>query len=149
MLVRLIKFFATFGGLGYLKIAPGTIGSLAAVAIYLLIKQNLSIYAGVTAAFLVLGFLVSGKAEKVFKKKDARIIIIDDACGFFIAMFLIPFSLMNLLIVFLLYRAFDITKLFPIKRVEGLPGSLGIMGDDILAGIYANLLFRLILTYLI
>jgi len=129
------------------KIVPGTIGSLAAVAIYLLIKQSSLVYMVVSLTLLVIGFLVSGKAEKVFKKKDPRKIIIDDVCGFFIAMFLIPFSYLNLVIVFLLYRAFDITKPFPIKRVEGLSGSLGIMGDDILAGLYANLLFRLVLTW--
>ncbi|MCM8781892.1 MAG: phosphatidylglycerophosphatase A, partial [Candidatus Omnitrophica bacterium] len=70
---------------------------------------------------------------------------IDDAVGLLIALFLIPFSYPNLLIGFLLFRTIDIIKPFPIRKVEGLSGSLGIMGDDIIAGIYANLIFRLAL----
>ncbi len=141
----LIKLIATIGGLGYSRIAPGTTGCLAAAALYLFIKQNPVLYGLTAAALLITGFYVSGRAEEVFKVKDAKPIVIDDACGLLIALFLIPFSYTNFLIVFLLFRTVDIIKPFPIRRIEGLTGSLGIMGDDILAGVYTNLIYRLAL----
>jgi phosphatidylglycerophosphatase A len=148
-MTKLIKFIATFGGLGFSKVAPGTTGCLGAAALYLLINQNLLVYSAVVAAMLILGFYVSGRAEVIFKIKDAKPIVIDDACGLLIALFLIPFSYTNLIMVFLLFRLIDIIKLFPIRRLESLPGGLGIMADDILAGIYANLLYRLALKFLL
>lgn len=144
---KLIEFIATFGGLGHSMIAPGTMGCLGAAALYLLIKQNLLLYSITGLILLTLGFFVSGKAEYIFKSKDAKPIVIDDTCGLLIALFLIPFSYVNLLIIFLIFRTIDVAKPFPIKRVEGLSGSLGIMGDDIIAGIYTNLIFRLALRF--
>jgi len=146
---RLIKSIATFGGLGYSRIAPGTTGCLAAVAIYLLTRQNFAVYITATAVLLFLGFFVSGKAEEIFKAKDAKPIVIDDACGLLIALFLIPFSYPKIIIAFLLFRTIDIIKPFPVRRMEKLAGSLGIMGDDIVAGIYTNLIVRLALRFLL
>lgn len=146
---RLIKFIATFGYLGYAKIAPATTACLGAAVLYLLIKQNVVLYISATAVLLLIGFLISGRAEDIFKRKDAKPIVIDDVCGLLIALLFIPFSYSNLIIVFLLFRTIDIIKPFPIRRVEGLAGSLGIMADDIIAGIYANLLFWLALKYLL
>lgn len=148
MFQKIIKFIATFGGLGYSRIAPGTAGSLGAVVVYLLVKNNNILYAGVTLALLVLGFLISGKTEEVFKAKDAKPIVIDEVCGLLIALFLIPFSYVNLLMVFLIFRTIDIAKPFPLKKVEGLAGSLGIMLDDIIAALYSNLIFRLALKFI-
>jgi len=146
---KLTRFIATLGGLGYSRIAPGTTGCLGGAALYLLIKQNPVLYGAATAALLIIGFFVSGRAEEMFKTKDAKPIVIDDACGLLISLFLIPFSYTNFLIVFLLFRTIDIIKPFPIRRIEGLPGSLGIMGDDILAGLYTNILYRLALKIVI
>lgn len=143
MIKNLIKFTATFGGLGFVKKAPGTAGCLGAAIIYLLLKDNPALCLLVTAMLIAAGFLVAGRAEKIFNQKDARPIVIDDACGFMVSVAFIPFSLMSFAILFLLFRAFDIWKPFPIKRVERLPGSIGVMGDDIIAGIYANLFYRL------
>jgi len=148
MTEKLIKFIATFGGLGYSKIAPGTAGCLGALLLYLLSIRNPVIFPVSLFALFFLGFLVSTKAEVLFNKKDAGQIVIDDACGLLVALLFIPFSYTNTIIVFLLFRTIDIIKPFPIRKVEGLPGSLGIMGDDILAGIYANLIFRLALKLL-
>ena len=145
---KLIKFIATLGGLGYSRIAPGTTGCLGGAALYLLVKQNTIVYGAVTVALLILGFYVSGRAEEIFRAKDAKPIVIDDACGLLIALFLIPFSYTNFLVVFLLFRTIDIIKPFPIRKIENLNGSLGIVGDDILAGLYTNILYRLALKFL-
>lgn len=144
---KLIKITATLGGLGYSRLAPGTTGCLGAAVLYLFVKQGLLIYSLTGLILLALGFLVSGRAEDIFKVTDAKPIVIDDACGLLIALFLIPFSYANFVIVFLLFRTIDIIKPFPIKRIEGFSGSLGIMGDDIIAGIYANLIFRFALKF--
>jgi len=144
---KLIKFIATVGGLGYSRIAPGTTGSLAGAAIYLLINKNLISYIIGILLVLILGFAVCGRAEVIFGKKDAKPIAIDEVAGLLISLFLIPFSYANLIIGFLLFRTIDIIKPFPIKKIERLPGSLGVMTDDIVAGIYANLLLRLALKF--
>lgn len=145
---RIVTFVTTFCYLGYAKGAPGTISCLGGVILYLFIRENIALYVGVTTILLILGFAMSGTAEDIFRRRDARQIVIDDVCGLLIALFLIPFSYKNLIVVFLLFRVIDIFKPFPIKRAEALSGSLGIMADDILAGIYANLLFRLALHFL-
>jgi len=143
-----IKAIATFGGLGYSRIAPGTTGCLGAVLVYLLIRENTAVYLAVTLLLIITGFAVCGRAEEIFKAKDAKPIVIDDACGLLVALFVIPFSYVNLLIGFLIFRTVDIAKPFPIRRIEALRGSSGIMVDDIIAGIYANLIFRLALQFL-
>jgi phosphatidylglycerophosphatase A len=144
---RLVKFIATFGGLGYSRIAPGTTGCLGAAAIYILARQDSAFFLAYLTTVWVLGFMVCGKAENIFKVKDAKPIVIDDAAGLLIALGFAPFSYVNMLIIFLIFRTIDIIKPFPIKKIEGLNGSLGIMGDDILAGIYANLIFRLLIIF--
>ena len=146
---KLIKFISTLGGLGYSRIAPGTTGCLGGAVVYFLIRQNIVLYSASLLILMLLGFAVSGRAEEMFKTKDAKPIVIDDACGLLISLFLIPFSYTNFVIVFLLFRTIDIIKPFPIRRIEGLRGSLGIMGDDILAGLYTNILYRLALKFLL
>lgn len=145
---KLIKLIATFGGLGYSKIAPGTTGCLGGAVVYLLVRQNIILYSASLLVLLLLGFAVSGKAENIFRAKDAKPIVIDDACGLLISLFMVPFSLTNFIIVFLLFRTIDIIKPFPIRKVERLPGSLGIMADDIIAGLFCNIVYRLSLKIL-
>ncbi|MCX5715559.1 MAG: phosphatidylglycerophosphatase A [Candidatus Omnitrophica bacterium] len=144
----MIKFLASVGGTGYSRVAPGTCGSFAALVVYFLINGNVILCSAVTLALLIIGFAVSGKAEKAFGKKDASQIVIDEACGLFITLFLIPFSYGVAFLGFLIFRTADVAKPFPIRRLEKLPGSLGVMSDDILAGIYANLITRIILKLL-
>jgi phosphatidylglycerophosphatase A len=144
----MIKLIATLGGIGYSRIAPGTCGSLAALVIYFFIKENAVLYGVATLFLLTLGFLVSGKAEGIFAKKDPHPVVIDEACGLLIALFMVPFSYGAAILGFLVFRTIDVIKPFPIRRLEGLHGSLGIMSDDILAGVYANLLTRIVLKFL-
>ncbi|MBI4336128.1 MAG: phosphatidylglycerophosphatase A [Candidatus Omnitrophica bacterium] len=149
MVERLVKFIATLGGLGYSRIAPGTAGCAAAALLYLAVRQNTALQFALTFIVLLTGFAVSGRAEHIFRVKDAKPIVIDDASGLLIALAFAPFSYVNLLAIFVIFRAVDIIKPFPIRKIEGLAGSLGIMGDDILAGIYANLFYRIIFSRLI
>jgi phosphatidylglycerophosphatase A len=96
-------------------------------------------------AFAGLAVWISGKAEIVFKDKDSSLIVIDEMAGLMVTLFLVPWSLKSVVIGFLAFRVMDITKPFPIRRLESkLPGGWGVVGDDILAGIYANFILRII-----
>lgn len=142
---NIIKLIASLFYLGYFPVAPGTVASFAGVVLYLLFANNLAIYLFVTAIFLILGFVVSGKAEEIFAKKDARQIVIDEVSGMLISLLFLPRRPVIIILAFLVFRLFDILKPPPIRRLEAIRGGAGVMLDDILAGIYTNLIFRLAL----
>jgi len=138
---------STFFGIGFFPVMPGTLGSLAGVIIYYFLwKGHVLLYAFL---LIVLGFFVSGPAERIFGKKDPQPIVIDEVAGMLVAFMLVPFSLKNAVILFILFRIFDIFKPYPIKRLEALPGAAGIMLDDIIAGIYANITFNIVFRFLL
>jgi len=91
----------------------------------------------------LLGVWAANKVERDSKIVDPSFVVIDEVAGQLITFFLIPLSWVYLFIGFLLFRAFDILKPFPARRAEELPGGWGIMVDDIVAGIYANLFLQL------
>jgi phosphatidylglycerophosphatase A len=100
-------------------------------------------------AFAGFAIWISGKAEIIFKDKDSSLIVIDEMVGLMVTLFLVPWSLKNVVIGFLIFRVMDITKPFPIRRLEAtLPGGWGVVGDDVLAGIYANVALRVIMRFL-
>lgn len=140
MAKRIIKLIATCIYLGYSPVVPGTMVSLAGALVYLLVSGSIIAYTILLLLIMLLGFLVCGKAEEIFAKKDSRKIVIDDLCGMLITYFLIPYTTVNLIAGFFLFRIIDISKPYPIRRLERLSGSRGVMLDDILAGIYANIL---------
>lgn len=141
---NVIKILATFFGIGYLPFATGSLAAVAALAVYYFIKINPVIYTAVTLLLIFLGFWVSDRAERIFGKKDASQITIDDACGMLVALFLVPQKLAYIVAALFIYRLFDILKVPPIGRLEGLKGGAGVMLDDIVAGIYTNLILQTI-----
>ncbi len=139
----MIKLIATFFYLGYLPFGPGTMGSLAGILIYVCTKGNRPVYAGVVAILTLLGFLVVEKAQILFKEHDSRKIVIDEVCGMLLCFSFVPFNYINLILGFALFRIFDITKPFPIKKIEALKGGAGIMLDDIMAAVYTNIILHI------
>lgn len=133
-------FLASCCYIGYTPLAPGTVGSLFGVVIFLLIRANLIAYILATTCLITLGFLVSGRVEESLGQKDPKPVVIDDMTGVLVAFFLMPFKTPHLVFAFLLYRLIDIVKPYPIRKIEKLPGSLGIMLDDLLGALCANLL---------
>ncbi|MFH1646041.1 MAG: phosphatidylglycerophosphatase A [Candidatus Omnitrophota bacterium] len=122
--------------LGYLPKAPGTFGSLLGLLIYLMLRDLRLIYIVVVVLLFIAGFLVSKRAEDIFDQKDSPKIVIDEIAALcFVYLFIEPTWLMVLL-GFVLFRIFDIFKPFPIKRLQKIPGSLGVMLDDIVAAGY-------------
>ncbi len=138
-------FFATFFYCGYFPLAPGTFASLITGILGYVVLSLFGIYA-LTIFFLVvtaLGFAVSGDVEKYESKKDPSIVVIDEASGILISMLMVSFffksHMLNLILSFVFFRLYDITKLYPVNKMEKMKGGNGIMLDDILAGIMAGL----------
>ncbi len=142
----LVKFLATGFYTGYTPIAPGTAGSLIGVIIYLgMYRLSWLPYLLILIALAFFGIWISNKATiYFFKEKDSKRIVIDEIVGFLIAMFLIPLRFKFIVVVFLVFRVIDILKPFPLRRLEKLPGGWGVMCDDLLAGVYANLIMQII-----
>jgi len=144
-----IKLLSSFFFLGYAPIASGTVGTLAAVPLVFFLKDHLLAYTIVMVSLIVLGIYVSTEAEHMYQEKDSHKIVIDEVAGYFVTMFLIPNMTLGVMILgFFLNRVFDILKPYPIRKIESLHGGLGIMLDDVLAGVYANLSLRLIIILL-
>jgi len=120
---------------------PGTFASIAAVCIFLFLRATPLNYVLMLILVTLTGFLLSGKAERqIFKTKDARYIVIDEISGMSIA--LLPllvshYDLKMVLIGLLFFRILDTLKPYPADRLQDLKGSMGIMSDDIVAGIYS------------
>lgn len=151
---KVAYFLATGFYSGLAKKGPGTCGSVVAALSYVLLSNLLPqsvhgeamllIAVFLTALSIVLSnFLLSRSSDD---KKDPQEIVIDEFAGFFVSTVGIQYSLTNALLCFVLFRFFDISKLPPIKRVEKLPRGYGITLDDVLAGVYANLLAHLIIN---
>jgi phosphatidylglycerophosphatase A len=146
-------------GVGYFPIAPGTLGSLLGVAIYLPLEYSLprflmryprfqfpietpfiAIRLLVIMAVALIGIWAATRAERVVQIKDPGIVVIDEVAGQMIALLSVPLIFPGWLPVFsafILFRLFDIWKPYPIRRLEALESGLGIMADDVLAGVYA------------
>lgn len=142
-----IKLITSFFYLGHSPFMPGTMGSLGGLIVYFLVRDNEILY-GFSILFLfLLGIMFSGEAEKIYKRKDAKMIVIDEACGMLLALFFVPMNLFAVILGFFLFRILDILKPPPAKRMEKLTGSLGVMFDDIVAAIYTNLALQIIFRF--
>jgi phosphatidylglycerophosphatase A len=122
---------------------PGTLGSLAGLLIYFAVKDKFPIYAFSVIFLFALGILFSAEAEKIYKRKDAQMIVIDEACGMMLSMFLVPYNFWIAILGFVLFRTFDILKPPPAKAIEKFSGAFGIMFDDIIAAIYTNFILQI------
>jgi phosphatidylglycerophosphatase A len=123
---------------------PGTMGSLAGLLIYFIVKDNLPIYAFSMIFIFTLGILFSSEAERIYKRKDAQMIVIDEACGMMLSLFLVPYNLWIAILGFVLFRVFDILKPPPAKAIEKFSGAFGVMFDDIIAAIYTNFILQVV-----
>lgn len=144
---KIFTLLGTMGGVGYVPILPGTAGTGIGVIIYLIFSKigvlsNPLSYLVMLVIFVGAGVWISGRCNQYFKGNDNSSIVIDEVGGFLIAMFALPFSMRFLLLGFILFRTFDITKPFKIEKIQKLPGGWGIMADDIAAGVLANLVLQ-------
>jgi phosphatidylglycerophosphatase A len=137
---------ASVFGVGYIPFAPGTFGSAAGLLVwYLLPASPLAQTVAIVATFAI-GSWSASVAEGYFGKTDPRHVVIDEVMGMLIALFLIPVGWRGAAAGFLLFRLFDVIKPWPSNRLEKLHGGVGVMADDGMAAIYANLALRAILA---
>jgi phosphatidylglycerophosphatase A len=133
---------STFFGIGYLRVAPGTAGSLVALPLAWLISWNFGVVALCAASLMIyaLGAWSCGLFAKRNAVEDPSECVIDEVAGQWLACAAAPLSLSGFAIAFVLFRFFDITKLWPVSLGERLPGGFGIMTDDIIAGMLTALI---------
>ena len=134
---------------GYMPIASGTFGTLIAIPLGYLVSR-LGVIGGSlgVAVVIVVAVWSAGVAETLFRQKDSGLIVIDEIAGFLVTMLFVPWRLETVIGGFLVFRCMDISKPFPIRVLENrLPGGWGVVGDDILAGIYANVGLRILLAF--
>ena len=141
-----IIFIAQGAYAGRSPVAPGTAGTLAGVLLYLLMNGLFpGIYLIVCLFLFVLGTWVAGRAEKALGRTDHPSIVIDEIAGYMVSMFMVPPAWGFLVAGFFLFRMFDIVKPYPLKRLQDLHGGLGVMLDDIGAGVYANIVLQMVM----
>ena len=148
-MTRLAVVLATAGGAGLVPVAPGTAGSAVGVVLYLLTSNwPLASQAALIIAITVAGVWASTVAERHFQREDPGPVVIDEVAGQLLTCFATGVSWRGALIAFLLFRVFDIVKPWPTRRFESFPGGVGIMADDLMAGVYGNLALRATLLLL-
>lgn len=141
-----LRFWIATGlGSGRVPFAPGTAGSALAVGLFWLTTRSGVVWlpALMFAALVLAGFWSAAEAARRLGQKDPGAVVIDEFAGQFLALLALPHSWPVLAAGFLLFRLFDIVKPPPARRLEALPGAAGIMADDLVAGLYANLLLQL------
>jgi phosphatidylglycerophosphatase A len=141
---HLAVFIATFGYCGYFPVAPGTVGSAAGLLVYLLVwwSQSSVFEVALIAVLFLAGTWAGTVSERYFGGIDPGPIVLDEVVGMLITLAFIPVGPSAALAGFFLFRLFDVLKPFPAGRLESLHGGLGVMADDAMAAVYANLSLR-------
>lgn len=146
-MTKLAVAIATTGGIGYAPIAPGTFGSLAGVLLWWLLPATPVVQAVAILAVFAIGTWSASVAERHFARTDPGPVVIDEVLGMLVTFFMNPVTPGGAVLAFFLFRAADIVKPYPANRLERLHGGLGIMADDGMAGVYANVALRIAVMF--
>ena len=145
----LIRMLGTGLGIGMLPAFPGTCATLIGCFFGWLMKDLAAeFYLMALIVVFPIGAWIAAENEKIFGRKDAPCIVIDEIFAFPLAMFLVPVGWISLILAFVLFRIFDIFKPFPCKRLESLPHGYGVMADDYMAAAYTCLVLHLLLRFI-
>ena len=147
---RFVIIASTWFGTGYSPLASGTVGTLAAIPLYLLMA-NLpdSAYIVVLVLFTLLSCRISGQAEVIFGEKDSSRIVIDEVVGYLFTMIAVPVGWKSVILGFFLFRFFDITKVPPARYFDrNLKNGYGVVLDDVVAGIYSCVALHLLTRFI-
>jgi len=142
-LTRVALLLATVLGVGYVPVAPGTFGSAAGLVLWFVLPHTLLVDVTTIVALFVVGSWSGTVAERHFGATDPGQVVIDEVMGMIITLFLNPVGWPGAIAGFVLFRLADVIKPYPANRLESLPGGVGVMADDAMAAIYANLALRL------
>jgi phosphatidylglycerophosphatase A len=139
----LARVVATAFGSGLVPVAPGTAGSAVGLLLFLpLAGLAWPVQLAATAAVTLIGTLAASRVARNVGLKDPGLVVVDEVAGQWVTLLALPLTPVTALAGFVLFRAMDILKPWPARDLERLPGGVGIMADDIAAGIYAQLLLR-------
>jgi phosphatidylglycerophosphatase A len=142
---RLVILLASGAYVGYIPVASGTFGSLLALPLLVALAGAPLPTVALIAALTVLAVIVSDRAGRIYGQTDSSRIVIDEVCGMLIAGACMPATLWNLSLAFLAFRLFDIVKPFPASHFDRhVKNGFGVVADDLVAGIYANLVVRVL-----
>ena len=146
----LVVFYATWAFSGYAPVAPGTAGTLATIPLVILFSfLTWPVFLFCILLMFFLGVAASSYCIRRFQSKDPSKVVIDETVGFLITMFLVPLSPASVLTGFFLFRVADVIKPSPARDAEKLPAGWGVMLDDVVAGLYANIVLQIIWRFLI
>ena len=130
---------ATAFGVGYVPFAPGTFGSAVGLLVWALLPSSTFVHAAAILILFAVGSWSATAAERYFGGTDPGPVVIDEVMGMLLTLFMHPVGWAGAIGGFFLFRAFDVLKPYPADRLEHLPGGLGVMADDGMAAVYANL----------
>ena len=145
-----VAYFVASGAYaGRFPVAPGTAGSLLGVALDLALRSARSplLHGVMLAAVALLGCAAAGVVERQIGKKDPSVIVVDEVAGMMLSLYFLSLSVLGLILGFVVFRVLDVIKPFPCRRAESLSGGLGIMADDLMAGLYTNAILRLAILW--
>jgi len=144
----LALFISTFAYVGYAPVAPGTFGSAAGLAVFLLVRStgSVAVELAAIAILFALGIWSGTVAEHHFGGVDPGPVVLDEVVGMLITLCLLPVNAVGAVVGFVVFRVLDVIKPFPSARFERLPGGLGVMADDGMAAIYGNIVMRLLMV---
>jgi phosphatidylglycerophosphatase A len=142
-----VMFLATGCYIGNVPIAPGTFGSVLGLFLcYFLSKIGLLLALFLTVAFILCAMWIAHEAEKLLQTKDPGCIVVDEIAGMILTLIGLPFNMMTIILGFAMFRGLDIWKPYPIRFLEKkLSGGVGVVMDDVAAGILSNLILRILL----
>lgn len=138
---RLSVGLSTLLFVGYLPVS-GTAGSIVGLALFWLLRFNVFAQVGLALFFTAAGMLLAGRAEKALGRKDASPIVIDEVAGMMVSLLFVPLDFKIAACGFVIFRVLDIVKPYPAAAAEKLKGGLGIMADDLIAGVYTNCILQ-------
>ncbi len=140
------NFLALGAGSGLAPVAPGTFGTVAAIPLLLLMPSNAIAYIAITIAMFAVGIYLCGSCADYLQTHDHPAIVWDEWVGLFVTMIMVPKTLVTVILGFALFRFFDVLKPWPIGMADkNLHGGLGIMLDDVIAGVMAAIVLHLLL----
>jgi phosphatidylglycerophosphatase A len=146
---RISTIIASAFYIGFIPGAPGTYASIATTLVFLLVflkswRIVSSLHLSAICLITLVGVLTSAYASRSSGKEDPSFVVIDEVAGQLLTFLFLPVNAFNLILGTLAFRLFDIWKPYPIRKLEPLKDGVGIMADDLLAGVYANVLLHLV-----
>ena len=141
LLRRLGVFIATCAYVGYAPVAPGTFGSAIGLAVFYVVRlqRSTTVEVVVIVALAAVGLWSATEAEHHFGGIDPGPVVIDEVIGMLITLAFIPVNIAGAIVAFLIFRFLDVVKPWPARRLEQLPGGFGVVLDDMMAGVYGNI----------